>query len=335
MKKTRVLAAILAVCICLLGWHYEARARAATDAALPGLLDLAPAGSTFVAYIDMAALRQAPLVQRSMALAQPAQEDRDYQEFERETGFSYQNDLDRVMVAGRAGATQGGIIAVAEGRFDEKKIEGYAARSGKVEDRNGRSIYVLPSPTPGKNVFISFLSPSRIAVSDGADYFAKQGAFSPSPLDPSLRERLSRLAGSPVFLAAKTPANSAAPTSAAAAPLAMFQSIHWLSFAARPDGSSLILSAEGECESAQDAQKVSIALELLRGVALQGFAQSARTNSKSSSPIPPAGAAATEQVLKSATITSDGERVRLLVTLTQDMIDAVSPAATPAHATAH
>ena len=39
---------------------------------------MAPADSTFIAYADVAALRQDPLVQRAAALAQPATADRDY-----------------------------------------------------------------------------------------------------------------------------------------------------------------------------------------------------------------------------------------------------------------
>src|ERR1700734_883830 len=159
MKRSLMILAIVAVGVCTVGLRHELRARSASDAGdLPALLNMAPADSTFVAYADVAALRQNPLLQRAAAMAQPATEDRDYVEFVQATGFDYQRGLDRVLLATGPGAAAGGTIAIAEGRFDQKKIEDYALRSGKIENENGRPVYVVPSATPGKNVSFAFLS---------------------------------------------------------------------------------------------------------------------------------------------------------------------------------
>jgi hypothetical protein len=320
MKRSFLILAIVAAIVAMVGLGYELRARSASKAgSLPELLDMAPADSTFLAYADVAALRQDPLVARAAALAQPAAEDRDYAEFVRATGFDYQRDLDRVVFANRPG-TSGGTMAIAEGRFDQKKIEEYALRSGKVADQDGHAVYVVPSTTPGKNISFAFLSANRVAVSDGVDLFATQGRISPAPLDPAMHERLSRVAAAPLFFAAKTPAHGATGANAAPGAPSLFESVRWVDFAAQPDGGDVILSAEGECDSPEEAQKVATAIEFLRGVL-----RSALTDPKAAMQMSPAGASATERLLKAASITTTAERVRLLVTMTPDMLDVAAP----------
>jgi hypothetical protein len=323
MKRSLIILAIATACAGTAGLGYELRARSAAKAgALPELLDLAPADSSFIAYADVAALRQDPLFQRVVALAEPATQDRDYVDFVRATGFDYQRDLDRVVIASQPGAAASGTTVVADGRFDRKKIEEYALRSGKVGNQNGRTVYVVPSATPGKNISFTFLSANRMALSDGGNFFATPGGFSPTPLDPAMHDRLSRVAGAPLFFAAKTPARGAIGTNAAPGAPSLLQSVRWLDFAAQPDNGDVILSAEGECDSPEDAQKVATAVEFLRGVM-----RSALDDPKTAAHISPASASATESLLKAANVTTAAERVRLLVTVTPDMLDAAAPAA--------
>jgi hypothetical protein len=322
MKRASVILAIVAAGVCIVGLRYVLRARGASEAgSLPELLEMAPADSTFIAYADVAALRQDPLVQRAAAFAQPATQDRDYVEFVRSTGFDYQRDLDRVVFATGPGAAAAGTMAVAEGRFDQKKIEEYALRSGKVENENGRAVYVVPSATPGTSISFAFLAANRIAVSDGGNLFATPGGLSSTPLDPAMHERLSRVAAAPLFFAAKTPARSTAGTAAAPGAPSLLESVRWMDFAARPDGGDVILSAEGECGSLEEAQKVASTLEFLRSLL-----RSALADPKAAIQMSPAGLSASEQLLKAASITATADRVRLLVTVTPDMLSATAPA---------
>jgi hypothetical protein len=329
MKRLTIILALAAavVSISAAAVRYELQVRA--GAALPELIDLAPPNSTFVLYADIAALRQAPLVQKAIASAQPAVQDRDYEKFVQSTGFDYQRDLDRVLLAGSTEGTTTRTMAVAEGRFDQKKIAEYALRTGKVESRSGGAVYMIPSVTPAKTISFSFLSAGRIAVSDSGDFPSMAGASSRQPLDGAMRERLSRVAGAPLFLAAKTPASAASlpSTSPAAAASALFQSIRWLDFAAQPDGDNAILSAEAECGSPEDAQRVATALELLRTVILGGIA-----NPKGATQAQAASAAAAQGLLKAASVTTTAERVRLLITVTPDMIKLASSASATAPA---
>jgi hypothetical protein len=314
-KRNLAFLAIVAAGVCLAGLRYELRARSASKAgALPELLEMAPPDSTFIGYADISALRADPLVQRAAALAQPAVEDRDYAEFVRATGFDYQRDLDRVVFAAGAGNASGATMAVAEGRFDQKKIEEYALRSGKVDHQNGRDVYVVPSATPGKNISFAFLSATRIAVSDGGNLSTTRGT-SPTVLDPGMRDRLSRVAGSPLFFAARMPPGGAAGIPAAPEVPSFFQSVRWLDFAVRPDGGDVVLSAEGECGNPQDAQNVAGALEFLRGLVQSGL-----TDPKATIHMSPASASVAARLLKAASVTTTAERVRLLVTLTPDML---------------
>ncbi len=316
MKRGFLILAIVVTGVGVVGLGYETRARSAPKAgSLPALLEMAPADSTFIAYADVAALRQDLLVQRAAALAQPATEDKDYIEFVRETGFDYQRDLDRVVFASQSGAARG-TMAIAEGRFDQKKIQEYALRSGKLENQNGRAVYIVPSATPGKSISFAFLSANRIAVSDGVSLFAAQAGPSHTALDPAMYERLSRVAAAPLFFAAKTPDSSASGTAAAPGTSSLLESVRWLDFAARPDGGDVILSAEGECRSPEEAQKVATGLELLRSVL-----RSALADPKAAMHMSPASASATARVLQAATVTTTAERVRLLVTMTPDMLD--------------
>jgi hypothetical protein len=328
MKRLSVILALTAIVVSIsaAAVRYELQTRTAES--LPELIDLAPPNSTFVLYADVAALRQAPLVQKAIASAQPPAPDRDYQEFAQSTGFDYERDVDHVMIAGSTDGTAARTMAVAEGRFDQKKIAEYALRTGKVENRNGGPVYVIPSVTPAKTISFSFLSASRIAVSDSGDFPSMRSASSGQPLDGAMRERLSRVAGAPLFLAAKTPTSSLSvpSNSPAAVASSLFQSIRWLDFAAQPDGDNVILSAEAECAGPEDAQRVATALELLRTV-LSGAA-----NPKGATQASVASAAAMQQLLKGASVATTAERVRLLITVTPDMIKLASSASATAPA---
>jgi len=326
VKRNRAFLILVVVAVGALTSSYLLRERRASAAgSLPELVALAPADSHFLAYIDISALRDSPLIQRLAAMAPPATADSDYASFVAATGFDYQRDLDRVVIASQQSGSSDQTVAFADGRFNHEKIEQYALRSGKLAHENGRDVYLIPSTTPGKTVSITFLAHDRIALADGGDLSA---AFSPSTvaLDPAVRARLSRVAGAPLFAMAKTPTGSGTGTGAATGFSASFQSLRWVTFAVRPDVGALLLSAEGECDRPDQAQSVAAGLELLRGLLRNGL-----TDPKVRGKMPPATAAALDQMLGSAKVSADAARVRLLMTVTPEMLAAgpstVSPSA--------
>src|SRR5262249_2842493 len=148
--------------------------------------------------------------------------------------------------------------------------EQYASRSGKLTHENGHAVYFIPSTTPGKTVSLTFLADDRVALTDDA----VPTAFSSSTttFDPAMRERLSRVAGAPLFAVLKTQdRDSGTPSPSAGGFSASFQSLRWVSLAVRPDGGTLLLSAEGECDNSDQAQSVAAGLELLRGLVRTGL----------------------------------------------------------------
>jgi len=293
--------------------RYAPQARRGTPGDLPELIELVPADSTLVAYADLAALRGSPLVQRLAAITPAANVDRDYADFVRATGFDYQKDLDAVVVASHGGTT----LALAMGRFDQDKIEQYALRSAKPDDENGHAVYRVPSATPGRSIALAFLDKEHMAISDGGDLSSVLSASRPQ-LDPVMRERLSRVAGTPLFAVAKTPGVANTPAAGrhpAPASTTLLQSLRWVSFAARPDGSEIYLSAEGECDTSSQAESVAAGIELLRGVL-----GSAMADPKAGGKMSAAQSSAVHQLLSAARVTTDATRVRLLLTLTPEML---------------
>jgi hypothetical protein len=338
----------IAICFMLAGalaggLVYAARARRALGAdAESELLSLAPADSALVAYADLAAIRNSPVTAQLGALAQPVRVDKDYTDFVSATGFDYSKDLDRVLVTARAGAPSGTTLIFAEGRFDREKIEKYALRTGKQQTENGHAFYVVPLATAGKSLQFAFLSSSRLALANDGDLSA---AFSPAArgaVDSGMRDRLARVSGAPLFAEMKAsnyvpqPGAAGAPKGGALAAgmTAPFAALQWISLAARPDGDQIVLSIEGECKRPEDAQGVANALQFLRTI-LRG----AMSDPKSRGQMPAQSAAAAQKLLETINITTDAERVRLLVSLTPDLLRLATappksqtpPPAPPAH----
>ena len=317
MKRRIAFIVLISVMAVATAARFAPRLLRANADSLPDLIELAPHDASSIAYADLAGLRDSPLVERLATMSPPVTADPDYAAFVKATGFDYQKDLDRAVFA----TTPAGNIALAEGRFDRPKIEQYILRSGKLEQQNGHAVYRLPAAkTPGKMISIAFLDARRIVISDGGDLSAELSGS--ATLDADLRERLLRVAGSPVFAVAKTPA-TAAP--AAGAPgqgmSAMFQSLRWVSFAARPDGDQIYVSVEGECDNPAQAQTVAGGAQLVRGL-LQGVL----TDPKARGNLPPDKAAALGKLLDSVNVTTEGPRARLLVTVTPDILQLMTTA---------
>jgi hypothetical protein len=317
MRRRRLLIILSATVVVALILVYGLRTRLAAAGSLPELIELAPGNSTFIAYLDLAELRKEPLIEHLAELAAPVTVDRDYAEFVSATGFDYRRDLDQVVIAASTGHT----LAVADGRFDQQKIEQYALRSGRLEHDGDRPFYVMKSATPGKNISLTFLSTHRIAIAEGVDI--PEHMISPSvPLDPAMRQRLSRVAGAPAF-AGWTITESVKHARAAAPDVTRLalESLRGIDLAFKPNGNQMLISAEGECENSLQAQKLAAALDLLRTVLPAGLA-----DPKMRGPISAENAALLARLIRAAGISTDGERVRLLLTVTPEMVGSSVPA---------
>jgi hypothetical protein len=311
-RKVLVVLTLLVICIGAASWWYV-NARAA-DAEFPSdALALLPGDSSIVVYANMAALRGEPLVQKLAAMAPAVQPGTDYAAFIAATGFQYERDLDRVVLASSsAPAAQtppAHFVAIADGRFDQMKIEAYAQRTGKMQQQNGHAVFSTPGAAPGQVTAFTFLNPGRIAIGNSADVSTLLAEHSPTAPDAALQEQISRVAGSPIFLVAK--AQTIMPAAGRATGLSTpLNGLRWVNLAARPDGNNMLLSAEGACDTPEQAKQIASTLELLRGL-MRGMLN----DPKNSAGMPPEAVQAVTQMFQTAQISSDAARVRLLVNL--------------------
>jgi hypothetical protein len=240
----------------------------------PDIMSQLPPGAHVVAYIDVAALRKlqnSPLAAMLGLAGADPQEDREYQAFVRDTGFDYARDLDVAAIAvwptslvtpnGRIGGNQ--VFTVADGRFDRTKIEAYALRTGRVTTRGTQSIYVVPGDPPTS---FSFLSASRILLTTG-DTLSTPAPAPPATDGDAMRARIKRVAGAPIFAAARTdtlPKNfyDAFKNSPQLETLA--RSVKGLTLAGQPQGDRVDLALDAECDTLAHATEIATLLDTFR-----------------------------------------------------------------------
>src|SRR5258707_14631572 len=99
------------------GWHDSGTALGY------GMGSANPADASTVLFADLGELRRAPFAAELYNWIPKGQADAEYSQFLRETGFDYERDLDRAAIAVIKGEKDSKLFAVAEGRFDRKKIE--------------------------------------------------------------------------------------------------------------------------------------------------------------------------------------------------------------------
>jgi hypothetical protein len=320
---------------------YSGLRRGATADASPApeLLSEVPAGAPTLVYADLAAIRASAFYQQRPDRGPIALPDRDYADFVQSTGFDFEKDLDRVVIAswpsGLAPEKKQTIL-IADGRFDHRKIHDYAVRKGKIDRQEGHEVFLFPSDNPssgnassGKQEqkrwnSITFLNDRRIAIVEGASIspLLQHPAENGPGGDPA-RDRAARVAGAAVFAITRVPpipANYSPGGIQSAQLLNLARSLQWITLAARPEGNDLRVSLEGECLSAMDARQVQAALELFRMIGSAGLA-----SSKTRQSMDPATLNVLETMLKSADVSASAERVRILVELTPDVLKLGGP----------
>jgi hypothetical protein len=247
---------------------------AASAGTEPDIMTELPPGAPVIAYIDVAALRKlqgSPLAAMlGLAGADPKQ-DRDYQNFVRDTGFDYTRDLDKVAMAiwptalptpnQRLGENQ--TVAIAEGRFDREKIKAYALRYGQSVTQGTESFYVVRGDPP---VSFAFLSATRVMLRNGTSLSVLGPLGSPSQKDAA-QARINRVAGAPIFAVVRTDAlpktfydnfNNAPQLQSLA------RSIKGLTFAGQPQGDRVDLALDAECDSITHAAEIATLIDGFR-----------------------------------------------------------------------
>lgn len=256
---------------------------AASAGTPPSILGELPPDAPTIVYIDVAALRKmqdSPLASLLGLTGTPPRADLDYQNFVRDTGFDYSRDLDVAAIALwptslgviSHGASEGQTLIIAEGRFDKHKIESYALRTGRVAMHGAQSVYEVPGSPP---VSFEFLSPTRIALASG-----KEGGVLPLPFhsaarDPVMQARLDRVAGAPLFGVARTdhlPESFYADFRNSPQLEALARSIQGIDLAGQPDGDTVKVSLDAECDAVKSAFEIATLLDGFRLVGSMALA---------------------------------------------------------------
>jgi hypothetical protein len=321
-------AGLAAVAIAVALLLYGSFRRNATTHASPApeLLSALPTGAPTLVYLDLAAVRASSFYQHRPDKGPIAVPNQDYADFVRSTGFDFEKDLDRVVIASwpaPSGKEPTKNVVIADGRFDRAKIRDYAMRKGKLDRQQGRDVFLFPTGDRVGWNSVTFLDEHRIALVAGPSVAPLFGGHADNPAADPARERAARLDGAAAFAITRVPPipDNFAPGGAQSTQLAsLARSVQWITLAARPEGDDLRVSLEGECDNSTDALQLKSALELLRMIGRAGL-ESPKTRQS----MDPAALAMLQTLLSNAEVTQAAERVRILVEITPDVWHLTGP----------
>jgi hypothetical protein len=306
-KEFRI-GASLTACALLVGALFylsSLRGKTANASPAPELLSTLPAGAPTLVYLDLAAVRASSFYQRRPDKGPIAVPNQEYADFVSSTGFDFEKDLDRVVVASwpASGNEQRKNVVIAEGRFDRAKIRDYAMRRGKLDRQQGHDVFLFPAKDRMGSSSVTFLDEHRIAIVAGESIAPLLARHSDDPAADPARERAARLDGAAAFAITRVPQLAS-----------LARSVQWITLAARPDGDNLRISLEGECDNSTNALQLKSALEILRM-----FGRAGLDSSKTRQSMDPAALVMLQTLLSTAEVTQAAERVRILVEITPDV----------------
>jgi hypothetical protein len=316
--------AVLLAAALLVALHFSPNSK---ESARQQLLQLAPIDSSAVIYLDLDEFKQSPFLAKLYSWAPRPIEDSEYAQFVRDTGFSYERDLKRVVVAisGHGAATN--LLAVVEGKFDRKKIELFLSRNGKSVQQGKRKVFILNASSHDKPLSLAFLSDDRFAISDSENFSSTLSATTGAVGYAEWNSRFERLSGTPLFAvlrqdsAMQAALNSAAPGGFRSPQLStLLDQLQWISIAGKPEGDQLRVVAEGECLSEPATSQLR---DFLQGVLL--LAQNGLNDPKLRQQMNPEEREAYLDILKRADIQKinrgEWKSVRLVLSITPKFLD--------------
>jgi hypothetical protein len=337
MPKKKILLTISILAAVLLGIFLAYRHWNAHDSLTEReeMLSLMPEDAGAIVYLDLTQLRSSPFLMQLLQWAPKPSPDNDYAQFLQATGFNYETDLDRLVLAINRQTQNPTAFAVAEGKFDRKKIEAFASRYGSLKTADGKTLFAVPLNGTNRKAYFTFLRDNCIAWANDSSYFFQRPRGDSSA---EWRDHFSRLAGVPVFavlrqdsaaasaLASQTPGGLRSPQLAA-----LLAQLQWISISAKPDGNVLRVGIEGEClaESTEHQLK-----DLLSGMVV--LAQVGLNDPKTRKQLDPAVREGYLELLQSADIQQvdrgTSKSVRVVFDVTPKLLEAArnSSAADPA-----
>jgi hypothetical protein len=297
------------------------------------MLNLLPADSSAVIFLDLDQFRTTPFLAQLLQWAPQAPTDEEYKQFVQASGFDYERDLDRLAISISKKAGGESIFGIADGHFDRKKIEDYAGKNGKQLGNSSNRVFAVALNNSPRTLFFTFLNNRRIAWTDDS---AAQNESSPAPPrihgDSDWQEHFSRLAGTPLFAVFKQDSGALAGLSQQApgefrSPrlAELLAELRWISLGGKPEGNILRVVAEGECPSDNTARQLN---DFLGGIVL--LAQAGLNSPKASKRLDPALRDAYLELLRSVEVKKidrgDIKSVRAVFYITPKLLQAAGTA---------
>jgi len=304
------------------------------------LLQLVPTESSAVIFLDLEQFRNSPFLAKLYSWAPLASEDAEYAQFVRDTGFSYERDLKKLVVAISNNGATTNLLAIADGKFDRKRIEAFLNHGGQPAAQQGRwKVFHLHAASHDKPLSFSFLSDDRIAITDSENLPATLASATVESGHAEWNAHYQRLAGTPLFAVLRQDSsmqnafNSATPGGFRSPQLsALLNQLQWISIAGKPEADQLRLVAEGECRSEPATSQLR---DFLQGIVM--LAQNGLNDPKLRKQMNPDERDAYLEILKSADIQKidrgEWKSVRVVVAITPRFLDmarasAIAPPAT-------
>src|SRR5580658_7960390 len=290
-----------------------------------------PADAEAVLYIDLDALRQSPFLSELYKWAPEPKADPDYTQFLESTGFNYESDLNRAGIALSKHGQETTLFAVADGRFDRRKIAAYAQQTGTRESQAGKEIFSVPLLGGARRITFTFLPNDQIALTNGSQLLSSLSPPADSDAE-AWRERFRRLSGSPVFavvrqnaragtaLDERTPHGFRSPQLSA-----LIDQLQWITLAAKPEADRLRVALEGEGSADAPTRQLS---DVINGLLL--LAEAGLSDQKMRQQLEPEVRETYLEMLKSADVRQidrgETKSVRLLFDLTPKFLEAARAA---------
>ena len=325
-RRKLILTAIL-VAVALVSLDAYRRLHDAEVFTRDALLRRLPGDASAVFFLNFAELRQSRFAMEFYNWIPKTHADAEYSEFLRRTGFDFERDLQQLAVATFGDEKNSSFLVVAEGRFDQKKIQDYAAQSGAREIHGGFEIFSF-ALSEGRKISLAFLGRGAVALTDASDLSALLTARSSSADSRDWKLRFNRLAGSPIFGVIRQ-SSAAAAAFATRAPggfespqlSALLAQLQWISIAGKPQDSALRMIAEGECTNEQTARQLT---DFLNGMLL--MAQAGLNGPQTRQQLPTATRDAYLELVKTADVSridrGETKSVRVVFDITPKLLEA-------------
>ena len=289
------------------------------------LLARLPGDASSVVYLDLQDLRASAFFAKLLAWAPHPPADEEYAKFAQATGFDYERDLDRVAIAFSGTPQTPKTMAVAEGRFDQKKIEDYSAHFAALKTATGKTIYAVALNNPARTAYFTFLRSNQVAIcNDASCFFQPPGKTSRAE---EWREHFLRMAGTPVFglmrqdSALLSELSQGGPGGWRSPQLAtLLGQLQWVSIGAKPDGEQLRVVAEGESTNETTIRELN---DMLGGLLI--LAQAGLDDPKATRQLDPKLREAYQTVLKTSEVQKQDrgttKSVRLILEITPELLE--------------